>query len=93
MAPYHDGNRKITQKAESTRTAMANQIGTDGALLLAQIDTAAEPWLAEIPAVKTLRAVWADHYTTIPEPIGWQTIAEMPSAADQIVSPYDPDGR
>ncbi|MBM7845724.1 hypothetical protein [Herpetosiphon giganteus] len=44
-------------KAESTRTTVANQIGTDGALLLAQIDTAAEPWLTEIPAVKTLRAV------------------------------------
>ena len=28
-------------KAESTRTTVANQIGTDGALLLAQIDTAA----------------------------------------------------
>jgi transposase len=48
-------------KAERER--YANQVGADGWQLLDALDAAATPsWLRELPAVQTLRRVWAQQY-------------------------------
>jgi transposase len=58
------------------------------------VETATDfPWLREIPAVKTLRHVWAEPYTDPPGPLRWREVNEMPAAADLITSPYDPEAR
>jgi transposase len=58
------------------------------------VETAtALPWLREIPAVKTLRDVWAEQYTDPPGPLRWREMHEMPAPADLIASPYDPEAR
>lgn len=81
-------------KAETERAALAAMIGADGRMLLAQIDAAHDlPWVGQLPAIKTLRQVWTDHYTDPPEPPRWREVTDLPAAADQIVSPYDPEAR
>ena len=48
-------------KADAARQALAAVIGADGEVLLHAIDAAsAPPWVREIPAVQTLRRVWAE---------------------------------
>src|SRR5579859_682338 len=81
-------------KAERDRETLAVVIGTDGFTLLTAIDTATDlPWLGELEAIKTLRQVWADHYSAPPEPIAWRAPKELPPSGQQIASPYDPQAR
>jgi len=48
-------------KTDAARKALATVIGTDGQMLLQAIDAAIEqPLLGEVPAVQTLRRVWAE---------------------------------
>jgi transposase len=81
-------------KTDAARQALAATIGVDGRQLLQAVETAtALPWLREIPAVKTLRDVWAEQYTDPPGPLRWRELPEMPAPADLIASPYDPEAR
>jgi transposase len=81
-------------KTDAARQALAATIGVDGRQLLQAVETAtALPWLREIPAVKTLRDVWAEQYTDPPGPLRWREMHEMPAPADLIASPYDPEAR
>ncbi len=79
--------------ALAARTALAEQIGTDGRALLAMAfasETAA--WLAQVPAVETLRRVWVQQFHA-EEPIRWRAAQDLPPSAVVISSPYDPEAR
>jgi transposase len=81
-------------KADAARQALAATIGADGRQLLQAVETATDlPWLREVPAVKTLRDVWAEQYTDPPGPLRWRELPEMPAPADLIASPYDLEAR
>src|SRR5262245_1266097 len=81
-------------KSEGEREALAATIGTDGQRLLDTIDAAPEwDWLQQIPAVKTLRRVWAEQYVEVQGRLAWRAVKALSAHADQIASPYDPDAR
>ena len=78
----------------AARKALAAVIGADGQVLLQAIDAASEqPWLQEIPAVQTLRRVWAEQYVEVNGTLSWREVKDMPSPAALIASPYDPEAR
>jgi transposase len=78
----------------AAREELATAIGGDGHRLLQAVDTVAErPWLREIPAVQTLRQVWAEQYTDSPGPLRWREVQDRASSAELIASPYDPEAR
>jgi hypothetical protein len=58
------------------------------------IDAATKPrWLQEIPAVPTLRQVWAEQYVNVEGALTWREVKAMPSPAELIASPHDPEAR
>jgi transposase len=81
-------------KTDAARQALAAVIGADGQVLLQALDAAsALPWLREIPAVQTLRRVWAEQYVEVNGTLRWREVKDMPSPAALIASPYDPEAR
>jgi transposase len=81
-------------KTAAAREALAATIGGDGHQLLQAVDAATDlPWLREVPAVRTLRYVWAEQYTDPPGPLRWREVHEMPPPADLITSPHDVEAR
>ncbi len=81
-------------KADSQREALAAVIGADGRQLLAAVDAAVDlPWLREVPAIATLRRVWAEQYPDPPAPPCWRAVKDLGPAAELIASPYDPEAR
>jgi len=81
-------------KTDAARLELATTIGADGQKLLTAIDAAVEqPWLAQLPAIKVLRQVWESQYIEEEGYPRWRLVAEMPAAAKQISSPYDPEAR
>jgi transposase len=81
-------------KTDEARKALAAVIGADGQTLLHAIEAAVDqPWLREVPAVKTLRQVWAEQYSEVNGKLGWREVKDMPSPAELIASPYDPEAR
>jgi transposase len=81
-------------KTEATREELARVIAADGETLLAAVDAARDqPVLAQLPAVATLRRVWAEQYTGAPGQLHWRAVKDMPSPAGLISSPYDTDAR
>jgi transposase len=83
-------------QAATERAALAATIGADGAYLLGALDGAAAPaWLRQVPAVATLRRVWAE-YCEAPAPDGTLRLRDpqaMLPMALTIHSPYDTDAR
>ncbi len=80
-------------KEEQERKQYANQVGTDGWMLLAALDAAATPdWMKTLPAVTTLRTIWEQQFE--PRDLGgqWRQEPALP-AAQLINSPYDLDAR
>jgi transposase len=53
----------------------------------------AQPILARIPAVLTLRRLWAEQYTGTPGKLRWREVKAMPSLAGLFSSPYDTEAR
>jgi transposase len=81
-------------KIETARLELATAIGADGRQLLAMVDAAVEqPWLKQLPAIHVLRELWEAQYIEEEGQLRWRTLKEMPAAAEQISSPYDPDAR
>src|SRR5512135_3293943 len=81
-------------KTDAARQDLARVIAADGEKLLAALDTATDqPWLAQVAAVVTLRRVWAEQYTGEPGQLRWREVKDMPSPAELISSPYDPEAR
>jgi transposase len=81
-------------KTTAAREALAVTIGVDGHLLLQAVEAATDlPRLQDIPAVTTLRRVWAEQYTDPPGPLRWREVKDRAPAAALIASPYDADAR
>jgi hypothetical protein len=79
---------------QTARAALAVTVGADGfALLDAVHATDAPPWLRQVPAVPTLRAVWIQQYYRDRQGLRWRGKGEVPPAALAIDSPYDTDAR
>jgi transposase len=78
----------------AAREALAATVGTDGRQLLQAVEAATDqPWLRDIPAVQTLRQVWAEQYTEPPSPLRWRAVQERLPAAVLIASPDDVEAR
>jgi len=81
-------------KTDTARQALAAVIGADGQQLLQAIDAASEqPWWRASPAVQPLRRVWAEQYVEVKGTLRWREVKDMPSPAELIASPYDPEAR
>jgi transposase len=90
--PRCEEYRLPTSKEE--RQAFAETIGADGLQLLTAIDTDPHSaWLAQVPAVQTLRQIWAQQYRVDAGVARWRTSDDLAPAAEQLHSPYDPDAR
>jgi transposase len=86
-------NYRLPQTA-AAREALAATIGADGRQLLQAVEAATDqPWLRDLPAVQTLRQVWAAQYTDPPGPLRWRAVQERWPAAVLIASPYDVEAR
>src|SRR5512135_969033 len=81
-------------KTDAAREELARVVAADGEELLAAVDAATDqPMLAQVPAVVTLRRVWAEQYTGAPGQLRWREVKDMPSPAGLISSPYDTEAR
>src|SRR5215471_13526772 len=81
-------------KTEAARQALASVIAADGEQLLAAIDAASDqPMLAQVPAVLTLRRLWAEQYTGTAGNLRWREVKAMPAPAGLLSSPYDTEAR
>jgi transposase len=81
-------------KTAAAREALAVTMGADGRRLLQAVEAATDlPWLQAIPAVATLRRVWAEQYTAPPGPRRWREVKDRAPAAELIASPDDVDAR
>jgi transposase len=81
-------------KTDEAQKVLAAVIGADGQTLLRAIAAAADqPWLQEVPAVKTLQQVWAEQYIEVNGRLSLREVKDMPSPAELIASPYDPEAR
>lgn len=81
-------------RTEAARLALAAEIGADGEHLLTALDAATgRPELARLPMVQVLRQVWAAQYVAEDGRVRLGDATELPSAAEQICSPYDPEAR
>src|SRR6266567_4155001 len=77
---------------KQAREDYAVVMGKDGASLLNAIYAAEAPaWLAEIPAVETLRRVWVQHFYWEQGDLCWRDASNVPAAGQCIDSPYDPE--
>jgi len=67
-------------KTDTARQALAATIGCDGQRLLEAIDTADKHcWLEKVPAVQTLRRVWAEQYIEREGTWVWRPVKDMPA--------------
>jgi transposase len=81
-------------KGQAQRDALAQTIGADGAGLLAALAAPDAPPLPRaLPAVETLRQVWAQQYEREGERLRLRPAPELPPAAELIASPHDPEAR
>jgi transposase len=80
-------------KEEEERKQYANQVGTDGWMLLATLQAPATPdWMQTLPAVTTLHTVWEQQFEPKEQGGLWRSEPALP-AAQIINSPYDLDAR
>jgi len=88
------GETYALPKTAAARKELAHQIGADGQRGLHASDAAPEPeWLHKVPAVVTLRRVWAEQSIQEGETLRWREVKERPAAAEQVTSPYDTEAR
>jgi transposase len=78
----------------AARETLAAANGAAGGHLRHGVGAATDqPWLRDLPAVQTLRQVWAAQYTDPPGPLRWRAAQERLPAAALIASPYDVEAR
>ena len=81
-------------KAESQRTALAQQIGADGMHLLQALSQSEAPAeLKEVASVQVLRQVWQQYYDLSGGKAKWRAGPQESSGEGIIRSPYDPEAR
>jgi transposase len=79
-------------KGEAVRKEYAETIGTDGIRLLIGVYSEDSPdWLAQIPAVETLRLTWVHQYYVIEGKLRLREAKDLPPASLRFDSPYDPE--
>ncbi|MEO3781564.1 transposase, partial [Micromonospora sp. B11E3] len=87
--------------SQAKRDRLAHVYGTDAVALLRAVFAAQAPaWLAELPAVQTLRVVLVQNYLITTDSRGREVIRRreadtdgLPPARTRITSPYDTDTR
>jgi transposase len=81
-------------KAESQRTALAQQIGADGMHLLHALEQAEAPAdLSDVASVQLLRRVWQQYYDLSGGTAKWRAGPQESTGEGIIRSPYDPEAR
>src|SRR5947208_3772448 len=81
-------------KAESQRTALAEQIGADGLHLLAALEGADAPaGLKEMGSVQVLRQVWQQYYDLCKGAAKWRAGPQADGQEGVLRSPYDTEAR
>lgn len=81
-------------KGKDARQAFAITVGVDGFELLASLDDATAPSeLRDLPAIQRLRHIWSQQYVANDDGVRWCKPQELPSASEQLTSPYEPDAR
>ncbi len=81
-------------KAESQRTALAEQIGADGVHLLSALEHGDAPLeLRELESVRVLRQVWQQYYDLSKEQATWRAGPQADEQEGVLRSPYDPEAR
>lgn len=81
-------------KAESQRTALAEQIGADGVHLLAALEGADAPaGLKELESVQVLRQVWQQYYELSKGRANWRAGPQAEEQEGVLRSPYDAEAR
>jgi transposase len=81
-------------KAESQRTALAQQIGADGLHLLQALEQPDAPAeLKEVASVQLLRQVWQQYYDLSGGKAQWRAGPQAREGEGIIRSPYDPEAR
>lgn len=64
----HGSKRNAWQDEDQERQQYANQVGADGWMLLAAIETPTTPdWMKTLPAVTTLRLIWEHQFEPLEE--------------------------
>lgn len=94
--------KRYSQKIETSRlsqnkqSALKQQIGKDGMLLLQMVYSATSPeGIKCLQSIETLRAVWVQHYYQEQEKVVWRIKKEhgIPPSSKIIASPYESDAR
>src|SRR5438128_2102239 len=81
-------------KAESQRTALAQQIGADGLHLLQALQQPTAPAeLKEVSSVQLLQQVWQQYYDLTGGQAKWRAGPQANEDEGIIRSPYDPEAR
>ncbi len=81
-------------KDKPQQQQLALTIGRDGHQLLAAIYAPAVlPYLAQLPAVETLRQVWVQQYWVEADQVNYRSAAHLPPYSQLIQSPYDLEAR
>src|SRR5262249_27844801 len=81
-------------RGREARRAYAATVGADGERLLEALTAPNAPEnLAQLPAVEVLRRVWSAEVTVVAAQLQLRDPKELPAAADQIESPYEPEAR
>jgi transposase len=81
-------------RGREARLAYAATVGADGERLLEALTVPNAPeHLAQLPAVDLLRRVWRAEFTIVEGQLQLRDPKELPAAADQIETPYEPEAR
>lgn len=81
-------------KAESQRTALAQQMGADGLHLLQALEQPDAPAeLKEAASVQVLRQVWQQYYELAGGKAKWRAGPQASEGEGIVRSPYDPEAR
>ena len=80
-------------KEEHERKQYANQVGTDGWMLLVALQAPCTPdWMKTLPVITTLRTIWEQEFEAWEQGGHWRQEPALP-ATHLIASPYDLDAR
>ncbi len=80
-------------KEEEERKQYANQVGSDGWLLLDALGASDTPdWMQTLPALTTLQTIWEQQFEPREQGGRWRPEPALP-ATQLIASPYDLDAR
>ena len=81
-------------QGKEAREALALSIGTDGFALMEWLQQPTTPaTLPHLPEITLLRRVWIQNFVFVEGTLTWRDPQNMPSSAQSINSPHDPEAR